>query len=513
MYLCILFYRLDRQLLQAPPTETGLPDERATDGLAFVAWEWACFHAALLMVAPCVKPLPLYRPRDPRASELWRLIDEHFETFRQVYDDRYQSKYGYWRPVIDRSVAAFLKCGDLEEGFARVRCPDCRHEMFVAFSCKQSDHHCAMVPACPSCHQKRTLLTAIHVAEEVCHPVAHRQVVFTIPKRLRVHARFDRTLLGKLSRCAWECIKAEVRRLLGRNDVVPGMIAAIQTFGQILHWNPHTHSLVTCGAYTPDGEFLELPEFDMDSLLTAWRESVFALYLEEGKIEPEVVENMRTWRHSGFSVDQSVLLPAGDQAGIERLVQYMVRCPFSLSRVLKVTDNGEVVYKAEKGDCQTFPDPRRDDLASGPSRNFQILSSLDFLAEFTQHIPPKGVHLLFYYGWYSKKSRGMRKKAKVEPVGTSSPEGAAARETPARCSQTWAMLIKRVYETDPLCCPKCGSAMAVVAFIEPPQKEVIDKILEHCGLRRSTEARAPPNMERSIHDLEYVDMGTFLATF
>ena len=29
----------------------------------------------------------------------------------------------------------------------------------------------------------------------------------------------------------------------------------------------------------------------------------------------------------GFSVDQSVRLPAGDQAGIERLTQYMTRCP------------------------------------------------------------------------------------------------------------------------------------------------------------------------------------------
>jgi len=43
------------------------------------------------------------------------------------------------------------------------------------------------------------VLTAIDVAEDVCFPVAHRQVVLTIPKRLRVHARFDRKLLGKLS--------------------------------------------------------------------------------------------------------------------------------------------------------------------------------------------------------------------------------------------------------------------------------------------------------------------------
>jgi len=52
-------------------------------------------------------------------------------------------------------------------------------------------------------------------------------LVLDIPKRLRLHARFDRKLLGKLSSCAWTCIQAEVRRLLGRDDVLPGMVAAI----------------------------------------------------------------------------------------------------------------------------------------------------------------------------------------------------------------------------------------------------------------------------------------------
>ncbi len=33
-----------------------------------------------------------------------------------------------------------------------------------------------------------------------------------------------------------------------------------------------------------------------------------------------------------------MFLPAGDRAGIERLVGYMTRCPFSLSRLVKVTE-------------------------------------------------------------------------------------------------------------------------------------------------------------------------------
>ncbi|MEO2047944.1 MAG: transposase, partial [Pirellulales bacterium] len=71
---------------------------------------------------------------------------------------------------------------------------------------------------------------------------------------------------------------------------------------------------------------------------------------------------------------------------------------------------------------------------------------LDFLAEFTQHIPPKGYHSIRYFGFYSNKSRGMRKKAEADKSNEPLAEEAAA----SRCSQTWAMLIKRVYEVDPL---------------------------------------------------------------
>jgi hypothetical protein len=211
--------------------------------------------------------------------------------------------------------------------------------------------------------------------------------VLTIPKRLRVHTRFDRGLLGKLSSCAWTCLKEEVRRLLGREDVVPGMIGAIQTHVQLLHWHPHLHVLITCGAWTAECEFLELPEFDLEQLLVAWQDAVFELYLAEEKIEPEVVANMRSWPHSGFSIDQSVFLPAGDQAGIERLVQYMTRCPFSLSRLVKVSDMGQVIYQSEKQACRAFPDPKGDGMRALVPRNFQILEPLDFLAEFTQQRP------------------------------------------------------------------------------------------------------------------------------
>ena len=57
---------------------------------------------------------------------------------------------------------------------------------------------------------------------------------------------------------------------------------------------------------------------------------------------------------------------------------------------------------------------------------------------------------------------------------------------------TRAMLIKRVYELNPLACPQCGGEMIVVAFIEPPQREVIEKILKHCGVWQASSVRPPP---------------------
>jgi len=64
----------------------------------------------------------LYRRRDPFASPLWKVVNRYYDEFERVYPERYEKTYGYWRPVIEDVIAKFLTCGDLREGFARVRC-------------------------------------------------------------------------------------------------------------------------------------------------------------------------------------------------------------------------------------------------------------------------------------------------------------------------------------------------------------------------------------------------------
>jgi len=180
------------------------------------------------------------------------------------------------------------------------------------------------------------------------------------------------------------------------------------------------------------------------------------------------------------------------------VIQYFLRCPFSQARMIEVTEAGKVIYKTEHNAVGRFPEPGDGELLAGPSRNFQVFDPLDFLAEVTQHIPESGEHLIRYYGWYSNKTRGQRhQRQRPAAVGA----GAAARSPSApEARKGWAALIRQVYETDPLCCPKCGSTMRIVSFIERRQTEVIEKILRHCGRWEECPARGPPVLAGPVED-------------
>ena len=87
----------------------------------------------------------------------------------------------------------------------------------------------------------------------------------------------------------------------------------------------------------------------------------------------------------------------------------------------------------------------------------------------------------FYYGWYSNASRGNRKKAQHQ-AQEPAPEGTIEIPPPAvapALKQRWGQLSKKVYEADPLLCPRCGGAMRILACIDQP--EVLEKIVPPPG--------------------------------
>ena len=361
----------------------------------------------------------------------------------------------FGRRVEENVIERFLECGDPHHGFARLYCAQCRHGCILAFSCKARYF-------CPSCHQKRVLAYGEWVEANVLAPVPHRQYVFTIPRLLRPLFARRRALLGKLCNI--------VERLFARffasarSGGRAGMILFVQTFGDLVNFNPHIHVLAPDGVFDADGGFTVLPPIPRKLLEPWFRAEVLALLRREGLVSEALAEKMLAWRHTGFSAHNGVRVRAGDVAARRRLAQYMLRAPFALEKMSYDPESGTILYRSR--------------MHKTLKRNFQIMHGADWLAQLCWHVPDRFEHLVSYAGWYSNRSRGKRRRKDAQPAEIA-PREVDVREA-ARVRSTWARLIHKVYEVDPLECPRCKGPMRVIALIE--DKAVIRKILTHLGL-------------------------------
>ncbi len=76
---------------------------------------------------------------------------------------------------------------------------------------------------------------------------------FVVQYRLQFCRRyflFDGRLLLELSRCIWETLKIYCQSCLTGKNSVPGATIALQTFGDLLGFNPHGRVLVTDGCFS-----------------------------------------------------------------------------------------------------------------------------------------------------------------------------------------------------------------------------------------------------------------------
>lgn len=104
---------------------------------------------------------------------------------------------------VRRTLRRYVDFGVLAKGFVRVRCPDCKQESLVAFSCKDRS-------LCPSCTTRRAADTAAHLVDEVLPYVPMRQWVLALPPDLHARVARDAELEGKLLRM----FAGEIEKLL-----------------------------------------------------------------------------------------------------------------------------------------------------------------------------------------------------------------------------------------------------------------------------------------------------------
>ncbi len=226
--------------------------------------------------------------------------------------------------------------------------------------------------------------------------VPHRQVVLTIPKRLRAWCLHHRSLLGDLSRVAAHSVTTAVRTRTREPDLAVGIVACLQTHGSLANWHPHLHLLVTDGGFRPDGAFIPWPAHDTAALTEAFRRAVLRLFVRREFFEAHEAQAMLAWPHSGFHVHDAVLVPEDDTGFALRLARYCARNPVALERLDYDRQANRVTYRSDK--------------VEGPTAGGETLDPLEFLARLTTHIPDKGQVMTRYYGWYGNRSRGERKR-------------------------------------------------------------------------------------------------------
>ena len=125
----------------------------------------------------------------------------------------------------------------------------------------------------------------------------------------------------------------------------------------------------------------------------------------------------------------------------------------------------------------------------------ESLDIFEFIARVLTQIPEPRKHGVHYFGLYASRSRVFRKKRGItlHSLGDidnsrSKAETELSPKKRAALRKSWAQLIKRVYQVDPLKC-QCGGTLRVIGFIT--EHKVIRKILDHLN-KRNGRSRAPP---------------------
>ena len=415
-----------------------------------------------------------------------------------------------------RQVAeAYLRCGDLREGFLRIHCAGCGHDRLVPFSCKGRGF-------CPSCGGRRMEEGAAWLCERILPPVPLRQWVLSLPKVLRYLLAYDGKLCRAVAKAAMQEVfrfqRLRARRALGlgsTKQAQTGAMVAVQRFGSALNLNIHFHALVLDGVFVEDAfgnpAFVELAPPSLDELhRIAGRiaEAVLALLrrrhiwlddLDEDEdpvaqrsaslagmarasisgtlvfgsagAKPVRLKDARVWtpdqveragKALGFVLDAEVRVSAHNRFHRERLCRYLLRPPLAKGRLHETMD-GKYAFELKT----PWPDGTRVIFFSGE----------ELVARLSALVPPPRMHLVHYFGVLAPNAR-LRKQ--VVPEAPEDPDadpcGHSVAYSETRNGRTirrrwvpWAQLLLKVFSVDVLVCPRCDGRMQRIAVIMQPR--------------------------------------------
>jgi len=279
--------------------------------------------------------------------------------------------------------------------------------------------------------------------------------------------------MGLLSQTAYAAILKTFQAFFDRADVRPGCVISLQTFGGYgCNFNPHAHALVSDGVLTPKGEFLPLPAPDPAAVMEVFRRLFLQRLHRAERLSEGFMHNLLSWVHHGFSVFAGPPVEAAALASLESQGRYITRPALAMDALRKLEDG----YLA----LETPPDPRT-------GATLLVLDPHEWIHRISTHIPDPGSHCQRFYGAYSNRGRIVcaGEPADSPGAGAPAPEARDNSDSSREARSTWARLIRKIFEADPLICAACGARMRIVSFITDPR--VVDRILCH---RKSERCKA-----------------------
>ncbi len=153
-------------------------------------------------------------------------------------------------------------------------------------------------------------------------------------------------------------------------------------------------------------------------------------------------------------------------------------------------------YDSVTGEAKVFSTKK----INGRRKWIATYDAFEFLALLSLQVPPRGTHMVRYYGAYSVRSRAKRRGQEAQRKGGAQEIEEVPSPEVRQRKKRWAQLIRYVFEVDPLKCTSCGGEMKIIAFITISQQPVIDKILDHLVQDRSElKATGPPKWVQTRH--------------
>jgi len=297
-----------------------------------------------------------------------------------------------------------------------------------------------------------------------------------LPKRLRFLTTLHPELIGEAAAILARALELFMGRKYGAG--APAHIAFVQRFGGELNLHPHIHSIVSedmffkeRGLFCPVLGFkVTAPpaEAELAEMTESIRRKVVHRFKRLGYILPLDAQRMLAWPNSGFSLHAKTYAPPGDREGLQRMLYYCGRPAISVQRVSYYASKNLVVY--------------RTDQRGGESWSISM-EPLEFLRRWALLVPPPRKNLVRYYGALGPNSPLRELVVAEASNGTARArlrrKVEAIQDAVTGSRRSWAACLNRVFEINPLVCPRCAATMVPVAVIMKDSELV--RLLTHLG--------------------------------